>query len=365
MASRRVRCKGCGMLSQVPLGAQSIRCPSCYRATPVQSDYNGYPQPGVNGNFNIMPRAYAPNPGYVAQNRPYLPPNAGNIANQVQPQLRPPASHGCKRAVLCGINYKGHKQSLNGSINDVLCMRSLLVERFKFPTSSILLLTEEEDYDHIPTKKNIRAALRWLIQGCQAGDSLVFHYSGHGSQVRDESRDEVDGYDEAILPLDYQVEGRILDDEINATIVRPLPRGAKLHAIIDTCFSGTLLDLPNVCKINREGYFKWEDHQIPHAAYKGTSGGRATSISACDDHQNSGDTTAFTGIATGALTFSFVQALKQEPRLTYGRLLMVMHETIGAVRQGVGLNSNEPHLSQEPRLSCSEKIDIHSKRLCI
>ncbi|KAK4491210.1 hypothetical protein RD792_001943 [Penstemon davidsonii] len=365
MASMRVRCRGCGMLSQVPIGAQSIRCPSCYPSTPVQREYNGYPQPGASGNFNIMPRAYAPNPGYVAQHRPYLPPNTGNVVYQVQPQLRPPAAHGCKRAVLCGINYKGHQQSLSGSINDVLCMRNLLVERFKFPNSSILLLTEEEDYNHIPTKKNIRAALHWLVQGCQSGDSLVFHYSGHGSQVKDIDGDEVDGYDEAILPLDYQVEGRILDDEINATIVRPLPRGAKLHAIIDTCFSGTLLDLSNVCRINRQGYFKWENHIIPNAAYKGTSGGRAISISACDDHQNSGDTTAFTGTATGALTYSFVQTLKQGPRLTYGHLLMVMHEIIGDARQGVGLNSNESHLSQEPLLSCSEKFDIHSKRLSI
>lgn len=99
--------------------------------------------------------------------------------------------------------------------------------------------------------RNIRAALRWLVHGCQSGDSLVFHYSGHGSQVRDCNGDELDGYDESLVPVDYKSEGKLLDDEINATIVRPLTRGATLHAIIDTCFSGTFLDLPNVCRINR------------------------------------------------------------------------------------------------------------------
>lgn len=79
----------------------------------------------------------------------------------------------------------------------------------------------------------------------------MFHYSGHGSRVRDCDGDELDGYDESLVPVDYQTEGKILDDEINATIVRPLPRGATLHAIIDTCFSGTFLDLPNICRINR------------------------------------------------------------------------------------------------------------------
>ena len=79
----------------------------------------------------------------------------------------------------------------------------------------------------------------------------MFFYLGHGSQVRDHDGDELDGYDESLLPVDYETEGRILDDELNVIIVRPLPRGATLHAIIDSCFSGTFLDLTNVCRINR------------------------------------------------------------------------------------------------------------------
>ena len=89
------------------------------------------------------------------------------------------------------------------------------------------------------------------MEGCQPGDSLVFYFSGHGSREVDRNMDEVDGYDEAICPVDYEHEGKILDDEINATIVRPLPRGAKLHALVDTCFSGTVLDLPFMCRMNR------------------------------------------------------------------------------------------------------------------
>lgn len=61
----------------------------------------------------------------------------------------------------------------------------------------------------------------------------------------------MDGYDEVIWPVDHQTEGKILDDEINATIVRPLTQGVKLHAIIDACHSGTVLDLPFLCRMNR------------------------------------------------------------------------------------------------------------------
>ncbi|XP_057804002.1 metacaspase-3-like isoform X2 [Salvia miltiorrhiza] len=342
MASKRVCCRWCRMVSVVPLEAQGLYCPSCRGFTMVARNYNTSNQG--------QGYAYAEN-GRVYQRMP------------------PPPSHGYgrKRAVLCGITYKGHRQSLRGSVNDVLSMKNLLIRSFQFPLSCILVLTEEEeDYRRAPTKRNIRNALRWLVEGSQAGDSLVFHYSGHGSQVRDRDGDEVDGYDEALLPVDYETEGRILDDELNATIVRPLPAGATLHAIIDTCFSGTFLDLPNVCRIDRQAYYNWEDQRIQNGgAYRGTSGGFAVSISACDDHQSSGDTTAFTGTATGALTYSFVQTLEQEKRLSYGHLLIALHKRIAAAQDAVGLNRNDSHSSQEPQLSSSHKFDIHSKNFTL
>lgn len=110
---------------------------------------------------------------------------------------------------------------------------------------------EESDRTRIPTKRNIELALRWLVQGCQYGDSLMFYYAGHGSRVRDVNGDEIDGYDEALCPVDYRQAGMIIDDDINATIVAPLPHGVTLHSVIDTCFSGTVLDLPFLCKINQ------------------------------------------------------------------------------------------------------------------
>lgn len=110
---------------------------------------------------------------------------------------------------------------------------------------------DERDPRRIPTKRNIRDAMRWLVYGCQPGDSLLFYYSGHGSQIRELSRNEKDGCDETLCPVDFETEGKILDDEINETIVRPLPAGAVLHAIVDTCSSGTLLDLSHVCRMYR------------------------------------------------------------------------------------------------------------------
>lgn len=105
---------------------------------------------------------------------------------------------------------------------------------------------EEEDERHIPTRKNIMEALKWLVKGCKNGDSLVFYFSGHGLRSPDFDDDETDGFDETICPVDFQKEGMILDNDINSLIVKPLQKGVTLHAIVDACHSGTILDLEHV-----------------------------------------------------------------------------------------------------------------------
>ncbi|KAI3770198.1 hypothetical protein L6452_01323 [Arctium lappa] len=280
------------------------------------------------------------------------------LHNRIQHQT--PQVHGKKRAVLCGVTYNGHKKKLEASVHNVRSMQQLLVNKLGFPNASILILTEEEsDRSRIPTKRNIQMALRWLVQGCQSGDILMFYYAGHGSQVPDEDGDEIDGYDEALCPVDYKVVGMMLDDEINATIVAPLPRGATLHSVIDTCFSGTLLDLPFLCQINKDGLYMWEEQQLTK---KGTSGGKAFCISACADDQNSADTSAFTGNAIGVFTFSFIQAIESESKPTYGRLLSSMRKKVHQAQQVVGrFVPFASSMSQEPQLSSSTRFEIYSE----
>ncbi|GFP89413.1 metacaspase-1 [Phtheirospermum japonicum] len=258
-------------------------------------------------------------------------------------------------------------------------MKFMLINRFKFPESSILMLTEEETDPHkIPTKHNIRMAMFWLVQGCQSGDSLVFHFSGHGSQQRDYTGDEIDGFDETLCPLDYETQGMIVDNEINATLVKPLPTGAKLHAIIDACHSGTVLDLPYLCRMDRSGRCAWEDHRPRTGAWKGTSGGEAISFSGCDDDQTSADTAALSKVtSTGAMTFAFIQAVERGHGATYGSILSAMRSTIrktdgelaaaggGTVTTLLSMlltgGSASGGLTQEPQLSANEAFDVYTK----
>jgi metacaspase-1 len=141
-----------------------------------------------------------------------------------------------KRALLVGINdYPGTQNDLQGCINDITNLYDVLVKYFGFATTDIRLLSDKR-----ATKKNILEGLKVLLAGAAAGDTLVFHYSGHGSQVRDTEGDELaDGLDEIICPWDFDWEGSFIKDDDFADAFSGLKKGVSLEVILDSCHSGT------------------------------------------------------------------------------------------------------------------------------
>ena len=88
------------------------------------------------------------------------------------------------------------------------------------------------------TRSRVLEALGNLVRSAQAGELIVFQYSGHGTQAQDLNDDEVDRYDEALVPIDYQSGALLIDDDL-ADIYRQLPAGAVLTLFMDCCHSGT------------------------------------------------------------------------------------------------------------------------------
>lgn len=155
--------------------------------------------------------------------------------------------NGNKKSLFIGINYFGTKSELRGCIEDVKNIKGF-VQKFNFKLDdahSLTLTDDQKDPSKVPTRDNILKGLEWLVAGAKEGDSLFFHYSGHGAQVKDtDPSDEIDGMDEAIVPLDYDKAGMILDDVIYDRFVKGLPAGVRLTAIMDCCHSGSIFDLP-------------------------------------------------------------------------------------------------------------------------
>ena len=141
-----------------------------------------------------------------------------------------------RRALLVGLNhYPDPANNLRGCVNDVLQVSSLLQRGFLFDASAdIRLLTDER-----ATTARIVERLRWLLRGAGPADTLVFHYSGHGAQVRDRHGDELDdGLDEIICPYDLDWDDPFTDDDLH-TILEGLAPGVNLTVILDCCHSGT------------------------------------------------------------------------------------------------------------------------------
>jgi len=141
-----------------------------------------------------------------------------------------------KRAFLVGINdYPGSSNDLAGCVNDTENLSVLLKKKFGFEASGVRTLTDKN-----ATREAILEGLANLVGKSEAGDSLVFHYSGHGSQVPDEDGDErSDRKDEIICPRDFSWDGCWISDDDLSDVFSRLPHDAHLEVLLDCCHSGT------------------------------------------------------------------------------------------------------------------------------
>ena len=295
--------------------------------------------------------------------------------------------NGKKKALLVGINYTGSKNQLRGCINDVKNMSNFLNQHFGYSYDDMVILTDDQNQRaRIPTKENIIRAMQWLVKDARPNDSLVFHYSGHGGVTKDLVGDEESGMDDVIYPLDFEVNGHIIDDIMHDIMVKPLPQGCRLTALYDSCHSGTALDLPyvystkgvvkepNLLKDAGTGAFNallsYETGNISGAIsslsgiVKKISNLASTnrdqvirmkaspadviSISGCKDDQTSADAREG-GQSTGAMSWSFITTMNQMPNQSYLSLLNNMRTLL------------KSKYSQKPQLSCSHPQDMNLK----
>lgn len=142
-----------------------------------------------------------------------------------------------KKALLVGVNKYKYVRSLNGCVNDVRNMVDILTSFYGFQPDEIRTIVDES-----VTRNNLMNRFDWLLDGAKEGDLLLFHFSGHGSQIQDRDGDELDDSLDEILCL-YDMDFRnpdsyLLDDDFNDIIDR-LPKGVFLTVCIDSCHSGT------------------------------------------------------------------------------------------------------------------------------
>lgn len=242
-----------------------------------------------------------------------------------------------KRALIIGINYTGTSSALSGCINDAMSVKEELIKR-GYPEDNITLLTD--DTTVVPTRENILKELLALI--ISDATELYFHYSGHGSSVRDLDGDEDDGRDECLVPLDYRHGNMIIDDEIRGLLFC-LGENQKLFCVLDCCHSGSGMDLKyNLYERYGGRYMSMIDDKKQRPTR-----GQCVMLSGCEDSQTSADA-YIGGKYQGAMTYAFLKALRDGAK-TY-------EDLIGSIRKIL----KEGKYTQLPNLSSGKPLNLRS-----
>jgi hypothetical protein len=143
------------------------------------------------------------------------------------------------KALLVGINkYPDPRNTLMGCVNDILDMKYFISEKNKvYAPENIKMLTNQE-----ATKKQIVQQIKWLLEGAQPGDQLLFQYSGHGAQAPTLFETmEKDGLDEIICPYDFDgSNATTLRDKEFALLFAKIPKGVHFVWISDSCHAEDL-----------------------------------------------------------------------------------------------------------------------------
>lgn len=218
-----------------------------------------------------------------------------------------------KKACLVGINYQGTTSELRGCVNDVYLLRDLLVSQYNYKPEDIVILTNQD-----ATRQNILREFTSLVQQAKSGDSICFSFSGHGSYMIDRNNDEADGQDELIVSVDNFA---ITDDELKIIVDTYLNPDVNMFAIVDSCHSGTVLDL--------KYSFDNNSSTVVNESYKETKG-NVILLSGCRDDQLS--TEAYmNNTVYGALSAVFVLTARNNPNMTWNELLTQMREILVSV----------------------------------
>ncbi|KAF7763718.1 hypothetical protein Agabi119p4_8255 [Agaricus bisporus var. burnettii] len=167
-------------------------------------------------------------------------------------------SKGNRKALLIGITYRQTKlreRTLLMPWKDVERMKQVLIELYHYEEKDIVIMTDEPatPSHHQPEQANILREISRLVQNPGDGDDFFFYYAGHATQRKERIQgNERDHMDECLIPVDAVTnEGEIntlliVDDDLHSTLIQPLIQAqvdCQLIAVMDTCTSGTLLDL--------------------------------------------------------------------------------------------------------------------------
>ena len=251
-----------------------------------------------------------------------------------------------KSALLVGINYYNTPNQLNGCIDDIINMRNMLIDAYGYKAANIVILHDSTDPKVIaangkPTGINILQNLYALAMKSGGLEEVWFHYSGHGAQIRDKNGDEKSGLDDVIVPVDFQTNGFIVDDDIFRLI-----KLIKCRAVLlfDSCHSGTVCDLPWSFECKPTSFVRTRSNVA------NLTNPNIFMFSGCKDNQTSADTY---DVATNTYVGAFSNAFMEELRASGHSIPLI------TLNRNVCVNLAKNGYSQVPIFSSSNANPVY------
>jgi len=262
-----------------------------------------------------------------------------------------------KAALVIGLNYEAcaSGMQLRGCHNDARNMKEYLVRtRGGYAEEDVELrvdLAREPASLQATSYAGIVDGIRALARASHERrlEEVFIHYSGHGTQVRDDGGYEMDGRDEALVPWDCRRSGMLRDDTLNELFCG-FHADTRVVFVTDCCHSGTMCDLPfkyDVLQAEKGREVVEERLDVPRVP-----AARVVTLSGCRDHQVSMDAFDVCGERrfTGAMSSCLLQVLAEKPQdagtWKPRDLLMALHHRL-----------RHADFAQKPVLCCSVRQD--------
>ncbi|CAN5154308.1 hypothetical protein BH09PSE1_BH09PSE1_21790 [soil metagenome] len=195
-----------------------------------------------------------------------------------------------KHALLVGVNrYANSQFNLRGCVNDVESLARLLSTTYSFSgTGEIEFLKDSQ-----ATQTGIMGRLTAMLSAARSGDTLVFAFSGHGTQIASKDPAEPDLKDECLVPYEGSYGSLIKDGDLFALFNQYVDQSIKFTAIYDCCHSGNHA-ASDGCRCGRPDRQEVINRCLPIEAVSDYFGrpfeiGPYNVLSACRDEQTAAD----------------------------------------------------------------------------
>jgi hypothetical protein len=214
------------------------------------------------------------------------------------------------KAVIVGINkYPPQYPTLQGCVNDAQDVIAYLTAERGLDPSDIMPL-----YDSRATKSAIVTALKDMIAASSPGDHLLFHYSGHGSQIASQDVNEPDGLDECLCPYDFDFADRdtaFTDNEMG-DIMASVPDGTALTIVLDSCHSGDMQKdaklKPRFIPVPPDLALRFKRRRL--VKRRSLAAVNAALVSACASNETAADT-SYGNRPNGAFTYNWLSVVRE------------------------------------------------------